>query len=387
MNKSMSGRNYNSQEEETMNFGHKLVFGGVGVAVGLVVLFFALLRWVQVEGNERLVTQNWRTGVSEEIIGPGTKFYMPLTTTVYKYNVGTEKFIMGNKNLYNGEGSDYVDYPAFTITTGGSGKEQPATFSVTLQYNLSPSKLVNLHNTAQNNYEDLIIKPALTRIISDQATQLEVLDFYSGEGRVNLQKNIEVAITEHAALADAGIIVNTFVIDDIALDNEYVEKIRGRQIAVQDKLKSIEEAAAAREQAKKVEAQAEADKLKRIVEAEASKAEKVKAAEAANESQILAAQAAAQQKRLNAEADRFSKEQDAEGLLAQGLAQAKVDEAKRDALYSGQSGERRALVEMERARVELFKNMSLQGIVTEKTVLTMINGDRPQLTVPAVSGK
>ena len=129
----------------------------------------------------------------------------------------------------------------------------------------------------------------------------------------------------------------------------------------------------------------EANKLKLIVEAEAKKHQQIKAAEAANESKIRAAKAAAEQKRLDAAAERFRKEQDAKGALALGLAEAKVLKEKRDSRYSGVSGQRQAMVEMERARVELFKNMSLKGIVTEKTALTIINGnEKPQLTVPAV---
>jgi len=368
-----------------MTVKQKLTFFGVGLGLVLAFsAFFMAFNWERVEGNERLVTQNWNTGVSEEIVSSGTYFYVPITTSIYKYNVGTEKFIMGDKKHYNGSGSDYVDYPAFTITTGGSGNEQPATFSVTLQYHLDPTKLLNLHNRAQANYEDLIIKPALTRIISDQATQLKVLDFYSGEGRVKLQNKIRDSITAHPALSSTGIVVDTFVFDAIVLDKAYVGKIQARQLAYQDKLKNIEEAKAAEENAKKVAAVAEADKLKKIVQAEAKKQEQIKAAEAASASKILAAEASAAQKRLDAAADRFKKEQNAKGLLAQGLAEAKVAKAKRDSKYSGESGLRQANVEMTKARVGLFQNMKINGVITENTALTIIKGGvAPSLTIPA----
>jgi len=370
-----------------MTIRQRLTLMGVGIATVLAfVVFFMAFNWQVVEGNERLITQNWNTGVSNEVLGSGTHFYIPLTTNVYKYNVGTEKFIMGAKEHYNGAGSDFVDYPAYTITTGGNGNEQPATFSVTLQYHLDATKLVELHKQAATNYEDLIIKPALTRIISDQATQLKVLDFYSGTGRVALQDSIRDAITAHPALSQTGIIVDTFVFDAIVLDKAYVDKIQARQLAFQDKLKNVEEAKAAVEFAKKVEAEAEANKLKLIVEAEAKKQQIIKAAEASNESKILAAKAAAEQKRLDASAERYRKEQDAKGALALGIAEAKVIQAKRDSRYSGESGLRQATVEMEQARVGLFQNMNLKGIVPQDTVLTIIQGGQnPLLTVPATN--
>lgn len=342
----------------------KFTLGLVGIGSVLLLFgFFSVFNWEHVEGNERLVTQDFRSGVSDEIVGSGTFFYMPIKTTIYKYNVGTEKFIMGRKDLYNGQGSDIVDYPAFTVTTGGTGKEQPATFSVTLQYRLEPSKLVELHRTAQNSYEDLVIKPALTRIISDLATTQTVLDFYSGSGRVELQRNIEKSITENPLLGNVGILVETFVIDSIDLDSNYVAEITGRQLATQKTLRAKEEAKAAEEVAKKVEAEAQADKLKKIVEAEAAKEQRVKAAEAA-----------AQETKLAAEASRFQKEQDAKGLLAQGLAEAEVANKKKVSKYEGEAGKRQAQVEIEQARVELFKNMKIEGVLPEKTVMTIING-------------
>jgi regulator of protease activity HflC (stomatin/prohibitin superfamily) len=354
------------------------------VLVGLFLMFLLFFRWERVEGNERLVTQNWRTGVNSEIVGAGTFFYVPLVTSTYKYSIGTEKFIMGKQELYNGKGSDFVDYPAFTITTGGAGKEQPATFSVTLQYHLDPTKLVKLHASARQEYEDLVIKPALTRIISDMATTQTVLDFYSGEGRVTLQRSIEQAISEKNTLADVGIVVETFVIDSIDLDPNYVAEITGRQLATQKKLRAVEEAKAAEEVAKRVEAEAQADKLKKIVEAEASAEQRVKAAEASAKEVELAAKADATKVKAAAEAERFQKEQNAKGLLAQGLAEAEVAQKKAAAKYTGEAGARQAQVEMEQARVDLFKNMKISGVLPEKTVMTIINGQATPV-IPATA--
>jgi len=372
------------------NGGNKLdkskvfLFGGGIGAIALGIGFFLMLGFTTIEGNERVVVQNWSSGVQEAVLTPGTSFYIPLTTTHYKYNIGTEKFIMGFKELYNGKGSEYVDYPAYKITTGGQGKEQPATFSVTLQYHLDATKLVPLHNQAGSNYEDLVIKPALTRIISDQATKLPVLEFYSGNGRINLQKNIELAITNHPDLNKVGIVVETFLFDQIKLDSAFVAEITGRQLATQKKLREIEEALAAVETAKKAKALAQADKAKRIVAAEASKAERIQAAEASKQEKVLAAQANATKIRENASANRFKKEQDAKGLYAQGIAQAKVDKARKTSRYDGVSGRRQAMVEIARYNVDKFKNFNPKAIITEKTFLSVSAETKaPVLTIEA----
>lgn len=368
----------------------RLKFYGILSVVGLFILLiagFQLIGFTTIEGTERVVVQNWNDGVLPEVLGSGTKFYIPLTTTHYKYNIGTEKFIMGSAELYNGKGSDEVDYPAYIVTTGGKGKEQPAEFSVTLQYHLDATKLVALHNQAGKNYEDLIIKPALTRIISDQATRLEVLDFYSGQGRVDLQHNIEFAITQHPDLQHVGILVETLVFDRIQLDEKFVAEITGRQLATQKKLREKEEALAAVETAAKIKAIAQADKEKRIVQAEALKAEGVKQAETLNESRILAAKAEAEEIKQKATAERYRKEQDAKGLLAQGLAQSEVDKARKMSRYEGEAGKRQALVEIAQFNIEKYKNFNPKGVITEKTFLSVFDNEKsnnsPIVTIEA----
>lgn len=364
--------------------GFAKVVVGAGSVVGLL-LFFLAFNWVTIEGHERGVFQNWSSGVSNDLLLPGTHFYMPLTTTVYRYDVGTQKFIMGAqiaKKVSHGKveevrlygDKEAIDFPAYTITTGGAGQEQPATFSVTLQYTLNPTKLLALHNSVQRNYEELTIKPALTRIISDMATTKPVTEFYSGEGRVRLQKDIEAAILKNSALSDIGITVETFVIDDIELEPQYVAEITGRQIATQQKLRAKEEAEAAKEVANRTKEEARADKEKRVMAAEALKQE-----------QILGAEAKAESEKALASAERFKKEQNSKGLLAEGMAQAQVDQARKVSKYEGVSGKLQAMVEIEQARTERLKNVSLTGVLPEKTFMTLINGEglNKAITIPA----
>lgn len=334
---------------------------GFAVVLGLFILIKGA-GVTNIDGTERVVVKDWNKGILDTILTPGTHFYVPMTTDHYLYDVGSAKFIMGDSKFYSGEGEDTVDYPAFTVTTGGKNKEQPATFSVTLNYHLDPTKLVTLHNTTAQNYEDLTIKPALTRIISDSVTTLEVLDFYSGTGRVALQKDIELAITKHPRLAEIGVVVDTFVIDAIILDEAYVGKIKARQLAVQETLKNIEETKAANQAALRVKAEAEAEKNRTIAIAEAQ-----------NEKRILEAQAEEESRKALARASRFEKEQNAKGLLAQGAAEAKVIELKKQSAYSGTSGALKAQVEINQARVDLFKNMQIQGILDKNVALTIIN--------------
>lgn len=392
----MSARNYKSNNGyiNRSKGGSKLnktqIFGVTAVVgvIFLAVLAFQLIGFVEIKGHQMAVVEVFYgedKGVQENLLPPGRHFYIPALSKPYVYNVGTDNFIMGLSKYYTNKGTDVVDFPALTIKCGGRGQEQPATFSITLQFQLDPSKLTKLHQRAQHQYRDRIIKPALTNIIKSLTVTQHVLDFYTGDGYNSLQGKIEERIKSDDVLSELGIAVNTFVIDQIDLDNQYEKEIQERQLATQKKLKEDELAKAAESAALKTQAVAKAAKLKRIVEAEADKAEKVLAAEASNESKILAAKAAAEQKRLDAAADRYRKEQDAKGLLAQGLAQARVDNERKVSRYAGAAGARQAAVEIEQAKTERMKNMTFNGVVTEKTLMMFSDGknlNTPSVVVP-----
>jgi len=113
------------------------------IAGGLFTLFIGVLMFVgydKIEGRERAVVQDWNEGVLPTLWSHGTHFYIPATTTPYIYHIGTQKFIMGNPEVYGD--AEQPHFPAFKITTGGSGKEQPATFSITLQFHLDDACLL-----------------------------------------------------------------------------------------------------------------------------------------------------------------------------------------------------------------------------------------------------
>lgn len=366
------------------------LFTGLAVAgvILLAIAAFQFVGFVEIKGHQMAVVEVFYgsdKGVQPNLLGPGRHFYVPAYSKPYIYNVGTDNFIMGNSKYYTNKGNDIVDFPALTIKCGGRGQEQPATFSITLQYQLDTTKLTKLHVRAQKQYSGRIIKPALTNIIKSLTVEQHVLDFYTGKGYNALQASIEERIKSDDVLGELGIVVNTFVIDQIDLDSAYESEIQARQLATQQKLKEDELAKAAESAALKAEAVAKADKLKKIVAAEAAKAEQVLQAEANNEAKILAAKAAAEQKRLDAAADRFRKEQDAKGLLAQGLAQARVDNERKVSRYAGTAGARQAAVEIEQAKTERMKGMNFNGVVTEKTLMMFSDGknlNTPSVVVP-----
>lgn len=390
-NKDPFNNGYITGGKRVNNFKVKLwsIIGGVSFLI-LLIAAFQFIGFVEVKGHQAAVVEGYYNtlgmtkGVQKDLLNNGRHFYVPALSRPYVYNVGTDNFIMGDPKYYKNEGTQFADFGPLTIKCGGRGNEQPATFSVTLQFHLDTDNLTTLHRYAQHQYKDRIIKPALTNIIKSLTVEQHVLDFYTGVGYNKLQKDIEERIKTDPTLSEVGIVVDTFVLDQIDLDPAYEAEIQGRQLATQQKLRADEEAKAAESIALKKQAIANAKKLERIVAAEADKQEKIKAAEAQNESRILAAKAEAQEIKQKATAERYRKEQDAKGLLAQGLAEAKVDKARKMSRYEGVAGLRQAQVEIAQLQVAKFKNFNPAGVITEKTFLT-VNGESksPTLTIDA----
>lgn len=234
---------------------------------------------------------------------------------------------MNDLGPQQGENSEGRPHDAYQVQ---SQEGQDMTISMNLQWRIDPRKLVELHKTVRNDIEEKIIRPALMRVVKDEATTRKAIDAYSGEGLVNLQKDIQNTLSEQHSengeptLAERGIIVENFVIEYISLDPKYIEEIKQKQIAVQQQLRAVEEQKAADAQALVAKAVAQADANKQIVEADRAKQVTILQAQADNQKAILAAQAEKEKQTLEAEGKEAAMEAIAKGTLAQGKAVAEA---------------------------------------------------------------
>ena len=117
-------------------------------------------------------------------------------------------------------------------------------------------------------------------------------------------------------------LIDNFVIENISLDPNYVEQIKLKQVAVQTRLRNIEETKAAEAAADRAKAVAQADYEKAIVEAKRDKDRGILNAEREKQEAILAAEASAEQVELQAEAEKIRNVLEAEGKKEAGILEA-----------------------------------------------------------------
>lgn len=324
------GREYEQQERAyaPKPSGSPLVkLAVIGVlALVLILGFFMLFDITTIKGNELGVKETWSSGVVAEVYQPKMYFLMP-GETLYPYDASSQVFVMNDKPMHmEGKTSIGREKDAYKVQ---SSEGQDMTISLNLRWRINPEKLVAIHKTVRKDIEEKLIRPVVMRVVKDEATKMKAIDAYSGEGLVRLQTVIQAALTgtgEGAELKERGVMVENFVIEHIELDPKYIEEIKGKQIAMQQSLRAVEEQKAAEAKALVAKAEAQADFNKRSVEAERDAKVMVTAAQAENEKAILTAKAEQQKLTLEAEGKKAAMIATAEGTLAMGKAEAQAKE-------------------------------------------------------------
>lgn len=325
-----------------------------------VTTFFLVTDIVTIKGSEVGVKEDWWTGVQDEPLRPGTYFVKPWES-VHTYSTAVRVFVMNDKTPDEGETNAGRKIDSYLVQSKDS---QDMHLSLQVQWRIDPAHVVDLHKTVgPENIEERVLRPTLLRVVKDQATVKEAIQAYSGAGLVTLQQDIEKDLNNtEGELRDRGVIVDSFVIEHIALDAEYVQEITARQIAIQRELRAVQEEKAAQAEALKAKAVAQADLNKAVVEAERDKQVQVLKAEADNAQEVLKAEAEKQKVVLAAEGEKESGELKAAAILAIGTATAESEKLKFSA-YSAEGAETYARIQVANAMADAFGN--IQGYLPE----------------------
>lgn len=192
-------------------------------ALGIIV-FCIVVEIHTVRGNEMAVLETWSGGVDAEPFPPKTYIRVPgFMYTFYNYDMSSQVYVMNDlaSTIEFAQGREKDSY-------GVQSKEgQDMQISMNVRWRLDPTKLVHLHKTVRENFEEKVLRPALLRTVKDQATVLEAIKAYSGVGLVALQSAIQAVLTdEEGEVRRNGLIVENFVIEGIKLDDEYIGQIK-----------------------------------------------------------------------------------------------------------------------------------------------------------------
>lgn len=420
--KNLPSRNFDIDSEDTTNVKEtvqqqktmknnpiKLIISAIILLI-VIVTAFTSIKIVTVEGNELGVKETWSDGVVTDIMQPKTYFLFPgWSQTVYKYDASSRVYVMNDKPMANeGKTSTGREQDAYLVQ---SKEGQDMKISMNLRWRLDPSKLVSIHKTVREDIEEKLIRPTILRVVKDEATQMNAIDAYSGEGLVKLQAAIQSALAgkdagEGKELSDRGVIVENFVIEHIALDPNYVAEIVKKQIAVQSQLRAVEEQKANEADALVAKAKAQADLNTQVVAADRdaqivvikakAAAEQVTVAATAAASQVtIAAKAQAEQVTVTAEATKTQSQlagegkklgmtAEAEGILAVGRAEATAKQLMIDS-YKAAGPDAYAKIQIAASLADGTKG--IQGYLPNNFNPTIISGNFTDAIETILSGR
>ncbi len=344
------------------------IFAAIGAvaAVIMIALFFILFEVVQVAGNELAVHETWADGVLPEAELPKTYFLFPgFMHTFYKYDMSSQVYVMNDNSESVEFGEGRVD-DRYTVQ---SKEGQDLTISLNVRWRLDPEKIILIHKTIRNNFEEKILRPVLLREVKDAATIRSAIDAYSGEGLVSLQLDIEKRLTDpNGEVLRQGLIVENFVIEKITLDPEYSAQIKAKQVAVQKEKRAVQETLAALEEANRAEAEAQADFKRAVVVAQRDKEVGILKAQKQAEQEVLAAEASKKKQVLAAEAEKESGELRAVAIIAIGQAEAEAQKVRLQA-YAVEGADNFVRIEIAKAIAEA--NKGVQGYIPESMTINV----------------
>lgn len=355
------------------------------VAMIVVVVAMNIVRFQMIHGNELGVKESWQKGVEDNVYPPGMHILFPAwSQQIYAYDASSQVFVMNNKSSRVEKTATGREKDAYLVQ---SQEGQDMWISLNLRWRIDPAKLVSLHKTVRRDLEEKLIRPVVMRVVKDEATKLKAIESYSGEGLVKLQSNIQTILSgagEGAELIARGVIVENFVIEHIELDPLYIAEIKGKQVATQKALRSVEEQKAAEAAALVAKATAQSDLNRAVVEAERDKQVRILKAKADNESAIIAANAEQQKRVLEAEGKRDADIAIAKGVLAMGEAEATAIKLRLQA-YAVPGSDTFARVEVAKQVAIAFQNV--HGYLPNVNSINLLGSNFEELVTKLASPK
>ena len=205
-------------------------FGGsatvvVGVALLAAVLTTVAAGTVFIEPNQRGVVTSALApkGYRDEILQPGLRWVIPFAERVQTYSISRQTYTMSSVDQ---DGQVPGDDSIQARTKDG----QIVFVDASVVYSVDPDRVVSLHITWQNRYEEGVIRPQSRGVIRDAVSQFGVEEIVSSR-----RAELEALITDEMSkgLASNNLVLEDFVLRNIRFSDEYAAAVEQKQIAEQ----------------------------------------------------------------------------------------------------------------------------------------------------------
>jgi regulator of protease activity HflC (stomatin/prohibitin superfamily) len=231
--------------------------GAVSMVVVLVIFAAVLssvsagLVFIQPDQRGVVVSAVQAKGYRDLTLQPGLHWIIPFAENVQLYSISRQTYTM---TVAATEGDVAGDDSIRARTKDG----QEVFIDASVIYSIDPEKVVLLHITWQDRFQNEVVRPLSRGIIRDMASQYGVEEIVSTK-RVELEDKITHEM--ETKLAENNLILVDFVLRDIHFSEEYAAAVEQKQIAEQTALQAefvVQQKKQEAEQARQV-AQGQAD--------------------------------------------------------------------------------------------------------------------------------
>ncbi|NPA93347.1 MAG: hypothetical protein GXO56_06680 [Chloroflexi bacterium] len=234
-------------------------------ALGAVVVTTVAAGLVFVPPQERgvVISAIAPDGYRKEALTPGLHWIIPYAEYVVYYPISKQTYTMSSTPTEGAvEGDDSIQ----ARTADG----QLVYMDASVIFSIDPARVVEVHIAWQDRYAHELVRPLVRGVIRDAVSQFRIEEVISTK-RFDLEQMIAENLAQR--LADNGLILEDFVLRNIAFTEEYAQAIEQKQIAEQRALQAkfvVEQKKQEAEQARQVaQGQADAAVIKAKGDAEA----------------------------------------------------------------------------------------------------------------------
>ncbi len=255
------------------------VRGLVTAVIAILVAAFLLtsmgsgLVFLQADQYGVVISPLQPNGYRSQPLSPGLHWIIPFVESVKSYSIARQTYTMSSTPA---EGQIVGDDAIEARTKDG----QQVYIDASIIYSVDPKKLIQLHITWQDRYQDNVVRPVARAAIRDAVAQYGVEEIVSTK-----RTELEQAITDEVqqGLESNGLVMSDFLLRNIRFSDEYAKAVEQKQIADQQ----AQQAAYVVQQKKQ-----EAEQARQVAQGQADAA--VIAAKGAADARLIQAQAEAQ---------------------------------------------------------------------------------------------
>jgi len=221
-------------------------------------------------------------GYRQLALNPGLHWIVPFAESVTTYPISRQTYTM---SIAPTEGTVQGDDSVEARTADG----QKVLIDASVIFAIDPDQIIAVHIAWQHRYSVDLVRPLARGIIRDEAARYGVEEIVSSQ-RIAYIDGIRQRLGER--MADNGLVLEEFVLRNIAFSPEYAASVEQKQIAEQ----RAQEAALTVEQRRQ-----EAEQARQVAQGQA-------------DAQVIAAQGRAESRLIEAEAEALALELIAEAL-------------------------------------------------------------------------